>query len=155
LTIQGYADSVETIQAYVENLKKSGEFLDGAGVFWDDRFTDPVPPTVLDNAGGGAATQSYGGGGGMRSRKDDDDEDSGSGFTIGANAMSSPTRGGSQGADATLWLNPSALYPFRIELQFAGEPADKQTPSTVQTSSASTTSRPGGGVSLRINREED
>jgi type IV pilus assembly protein PilM len=154
LTIQGYADSVETIQAYVENLKKSGEFLDGAGVFWDDRFTDPVPPTVLDNAGGGAATQSYSSRGGMRDRKDDDDEDSGRGFNIGANPMSSPTRGGPAGTDATLWLNPSALYPFRIELQFMGEPADQQTPATAQTSTGSAPTGPGG-VTLRLNREDD
>jgi hypothetical protein len=150
LTIQGYADSVETIQAYVENLKKSGEFLDGAGVFWDDRFTDPVPPTVLDNAGGGAATQSNRGS--MRRRRDDDDEDSGGSFNINANPMSSPGRPGSPGTDATLWLNPSALYPFRIELQFMGEPADQQTPATAQTSTGSLSPR---GVSLRLNREDD
>lgn len=158
LTIQGYADSVETIQQYVENLKESKEFLEGEGVFWDDRFTDPVPPTVLDNAGEGAVNtrqQFGGGGGGSGSRRDDEEDDRrrggmsmGQSFRGGVGSM----RGGSASADAGLWLNPSALYPFRIDLQFVGVPADQQELPTTNTRTASSG---GGSRGLRLNRNED
>lgn len=159
LTIQGYADSVETIQQYVENLRESNEFLEGKGVFWDDRFTDPVPPTVLDNAGQSSASPSQMGSRGYAGDDDDDEGRGGRGRGRGGPISISQNVGGygrpgGQG-DASLWMNPSALYPFRIDLQFEGEPADEQTPTADAGVPATDRSQQEGGFRLRINREED
>ncbi len=159
VTIQGYADSVETIQQYVETLKESNDFLEGKGVFWDDRFTDPVPPTVLDQAGQGSTptTQRPGGGGdGGRRRGRDDDDDGG---RFGNSFTSRPSIGGANpgSTDASLWMNPSALYPFRIDLQFAGVPADEQTAAAGGGSGTRSTSASGGSGTPRmtLNRQQD
>ncbi|MCL4694579.1 MAG: type IV pilus assembly protein PilM, partial [Candidatus Hydrogenedentes bacterium] len=158
LTIQGYADSVETIQQYVENLRESNDFLEGKGVFWDDRFTDPVPPTVLDNGGQVTSSPSQMGGGGFRDSGGDGDEDRrgrgrGGAISIGQNIGGYGRPGGQ--SDASLWMNPSALYPFRIDLQFSGEPADEQAPTAGSGASAASRFQPGGGLRPLINREED
>ena len=153
IIIQGFAESIETIIQYVDNLKESGKFLDGEGVFYDVRFTDPVPPDALDNASNySSSTSGYsraaprsgfgatmGGGGGRRGRSDDDDDDynyggGGGGFGGGRGFSGGGYRGSRAGARATNapnpWVDPTSLYPFRIDLQFEGVPADKQEPPT-------------------------
>jgi hypothetical protein len=145
---------------YVENLKVSGKFLEnGEGVFYDDRYTDPVLSDALDDAtryasatggvaGGAASRMGFGGGGargggGRRDRYDDDDDYGGGGFGgFGGGGMSRPGgypggRGGASGATApNLWVDPQSLYPFRIELQFDGVAADKQEPATTRSTTA-------------------
>jgi len=172
ITIQGYADSPETIVLYVDNLKKSGEFLEGEGVFYDDRSTDPVMPDALDDATryasstrgfssamsglGMSGAASSGRGGGRRGRDDDEDFGFGGGFGRGGGFSRGSAfpgiRGGAGGANApNLWVEPNSLYPFRIDLQFEGVPADKQEAPAATRST--TVAR--GGVSFGFGRRGD
>ncbi|MCC6695224.1 MAG: type IV pilus assembly protein PilM [Candidatus Hydrogenedentes bacterium] len=132
ITIQGFAGTIDTILLYVENLKNSKKYVEG-GVFYDERFTDPIMATALDNAwsyspqargtmpGAGFGGRA-GGGEGRRNRYDEDDDGGGMNFR-GTGVGSYP---GGRGATTgiSLWNEPSAMYPFRIDLQFSGERAD-------------------------------
>ena len=142
LTIQGFASSIETILQYVDNLKNSKKFVEG-GVFYDERFTDPIAPTALDNAwsyspsaqggipsGVGLRGGMSSGGGARRNRYDDDEDDSG---MMRGGIGSNPYTSRPVGTGGSMWNEPSAMFPFRIDLQFSGERADQMKPTAEQT----------------------
>ncbi|MCC6487287.1 MAG: type IV pilus assembly protein PilM [Candidatus Hydrogenedentes bacterium] len=153
ITIQGFAGSIDTILLYVENLKNSKKYVEG-GVFYDERFTDPIMATALDNAwsyspqarggipgvGMGGGGMMGGGGQGNRNRRDDDDDYNNSGgMSMSMGGDGGGSYPGNRANTISLWNEPSAMYPFKIDLQFSGERADemKATPEQVRGSRTS------------------
>ncbi|NUM56433.1 MAG: type IV pilus assembly protein PilM [Candidatus Hydrogenedentes bacterium] len=123
--ITGFAQDIPTIEEFKQNLETCGRFVVNGSpmVYFDQRFTDPKPFEILDNAGQMAGAQVGGGGGFAAGGSDDDDDDRrrrGGGrmqnlATANANSAVGLNLAGSQ------WGAYGTILSFRIDLQFRGD----------------------------------
>lgn len=122
LSLYGFAEDSECLAQFLENLKKCPRFITD-GVYFDDRFTDPVPMLELDRAsaaaGGPAASTAQG-----PTALDDLERDRGGGNLgrlrefAGSSRASTPA---SNPFEGTKWSRQGNVLSFRVDLQYAGE----------------------------------
>ncbi|MBI4557399.1 MAG: type IV pilus assembly protein PilM [Candidatus Hydrogenedentes bacterium] len=145
LSIRGYALKADTIQQFVQNLKKSKEFIEG-GVYFSDAFANPVPITDLDHATGlatpnPAASQTIADEDERDAKRDRGGLGSGSGgFTL--------TRPGGSAGPVSGGANVPTVVAFRVDVQLSGTPVQLEEITTVGSAAAGAAGRGGaGGVS--------
>jgi type IV pilus assembly protein PilM len=137
LRIRGYVSDKETLQEFLANLRDSGAFVKN-GVYFNDRWTEPVSKNVLYDApttiAGGAPAANTGGGAGGGT---------GGGFNNGANfgaALGGGIRVGGRGGRGgrgggstntggfntfgqdTIDLTRNAILTFTVNVQFGPPP---------------------------------
>lgn len=122
ISVYGYAQDVPTIEEFLKNLRDSGRYKleDGTdGVYFDERFTDPVSIAELDNAGGSA--QASAAAAATASPDSDRRESRGGRF----DRLAQGGGGGAAAGSTTMqWNQPGAIVSFRVDLQFAGQPVN-------------------------------
>jgi len=119
ITVLGYAENVETVEEFLTNLKASNQFVPD-GIYFDERFCDPVAFTDMDNAGGAEAERT------SRNapvQEDDIGDKKGGGSSM--ERLGGPRGGGGSSSTQTMmWNQAGSIVTFRIELQYAGERID-------------------------------
>ncbi|MDZ4858542.1 MAG: type IV pilus assembly protein PilM [Candidatus Hydrogenedentes bacterium] len=148
MTILGYAESIETMEEFLVNLKASGRFL-AEGIYFDERFADPVPFTEMDNAGGGAGAQPVSGSSGG-----DDD----GGRRRGGGRMDrlrDSTSVANPNSSTMQWNQAGSIVSFRVDVQYRGEIIEptKELAEGPGGAGGAAARKPAGGNSRRTERE--
>jgi hypothetical protein len=120
LAIIGYANNVDTVREFAENLKKSGLFVD---VYVDDEYFDVVSDAQLENArttspisGRRRGAQASSGG----------DESGRGGAALAGIAAPSARTPGRAGAEET----GNEVFVFHVDVQIVGKPINRKSTQT-------------------------
>ena len=120
MIIMGYAQDIPAMEEFIDNLKASGRFLP-EGVYFDERFADPVPFTTVDNAGGSSSGPSITGGGSSNDEGGRGRGSRGGGLTGGGGRMGR-LRATTPGAAPNVgWNTAGSIVAFRVDVQYVGD----------------------------------
>ncbi|GMV99097.1 MAG: hypothetical protein AMXMBFR84_02360 [Candidatus Hydrogenedentota bacterium] len=134
ISIYGYAQNNQVVLEFVENIKKSGEFLGGQGVYFDPATVNPVPVSALYNAGSeraGAQPKPGTGLGDSTASVNDEDEDRREGRRgglLGGGGSSSSSSGPRSYTekDLAFYNLEQSIVTFEVHLQFKDEVITEQ-----------------------------